>query len=54
MWGMVPGSPRNRGIRGSAGGRVAALPWTGQLGQETADHDGTHPPLCPHRPVQVK
>ena len=24
-----------KGASGSAGGRVAALPWTGQLGQET-------------------
>lgn len=35
MWGMVLSSPGKGGIRGSAGGRVAALPWTGQLGQET-------------------
>lgn len=33
--GYGTGQPRNRGIRGSVGGRVAALLWIGQLGQET-------------------
>ena len=44
MWGMVLGSPGT--------GASGAL-WTAGPG-DRADRDGTHPPLCPHRPVHVK